>query len=158
MPGEIKIEKPILRKPEKAATKIEKPLNLENKSELILPSIEEVSEVPLPLEKTGEANIIASTQVQTGQKKRALAIDNILSEGLNEMFLKMDPAQQANFKKSGEETVTKINKLLMATKVKVGKIMDLIRKWLSLIKGINKFFLEQEVKLKADKIMRLKDK
>jgi hypothetical protein len=44
------------------------------------------------------------------------------------------------------------------TKIKVNKIIDLIRRWLKLIPGINKFFLEQEVKIKADKIIRLKDK
>lgn len=158
MAREISIEKPSVKKPEVAPIKIEKPINLENKSELILPSLEKIDKAPLPLEKTGEVNMIASSQVQDWQKKRAVAIDNILAEGLNELFLKMNPTQQANFKKAGEETVTKINKLLMATKVKVNKIVDLIRKWLLLIKGINRFFLEQEVKLKVDKIMRLKDK
>jgi hypothetical protein len=70
----------------------------------------------------------------------------------------MSPQEQANFKKVGEETVVKINKLLLETKVKVNKIVALIRKWLKLIPGVNKFFLEQEVKIKADKIMRIKNK
>ena len=36
------------------------------------------------------------------------------------------------------------------------KIIDVIKKWLSIIPGINKFFLEQEAKIKTDKIMELK--
>lgn len=110
------------------------------------------------LEKPGVGSILATTQAQDYQKKRAIAIDNILAEGLNEVFLKMNPKQQSEFKKKGEETVIKINELLGRTKVKVSKIIDLIRSWLKLIPGVNKFFLEQEVKIKADKIIKIKDK
>ena len=92
------------------------------------------------------------------QQKRAKEIDSILSEGLNEVFLKMKPEEQKTFQKKGEETVLKINELLNQTKLKVNKIVSLIKKWLLLITGINRFFLEQEVKLKADKIIRLRDK
>ena len=91
------------------------------------------------------------------QEQRAQAIDAILSEGLNEVFLKMDASQQKEFKKRGEETVKKINSLLDKTKVKVGKVIDLIRSWLKFIPGVNRFFIEQETKIKADKIMRIKD-
>lgn len=91
------------------------------------------------------------------QEQRAQAIDTILSEGLNEVFMKMDARQQQEFKKRGEETVKKINSLLDKTKVKVGKVIDLIRAWLKLIPGVNRFFVEQETKIKADKIMRIKD-
>jgi hypothetical protein len=69
----------------------------------------------------------------------------------------MNAAQQQEFKKSGEETVKKINNLLDKTKIKAGKIIDLIRAWLRLIPGINRFFLEQEAKIKADKIIKVKD-
>lgn len=91
------------------------------------------------------------------QEQRAQAIDAILAEGLNEVFLKMDANRQQEFKKRGEETVKKINSLLDKTKVKAGKIVDLIRSWLRLIPGVNRFFLEQEAKIKADKIIRIKN-
>ncbi|MFA6514605.1 MAG: hypothetical protein WCT50_05005 [Patescibacteria group bacterium] len=98
-----------------------------------------------------------NTQVQSFQKKRALEIDNILSEGLHEVFLKMTPARQKEFKIAGEETVSKISALLDKGKVKVSKIIGLIKNWLKLIPGVNKFFLEQEAKIKADKIMNIKN-
>jgi len=158
MAGEKRVEKINLDKIEALPVKIERPLSPENKSELILPKIEKAGEKSQPLEKKGEANIIAVSQAQTWQKQRLAEIDSILSEGLNEVYLKMNQAQQAEFKKTGEETVTKINKLLTETKVKVNKIIDLIRRWLKLIPGVNKFFLEQEVKIKADKIIKLKNK
>lgn len=95
---------------------------------------------------------------QDFQKQRAAAIDRILSEGLNEVFIGMDAKTQHEFKQKGEETVVKINLLLGQAKVKVNKIIDLIRAWLKIIPGINKFFLEQETKIKADKILKIKDK
>lgn len=95
---------------------------------------------------------------QDWRLKRAAEIDEILAAGLNDIFLKMSAKEQANFKKTGEETVTKINILLSETKIKVNKIIDLIKKWLKLIPGVNKFFLEQEAKIKADKIINIKNK
>jgi hypothetical protein len=118
-------------------------------------------EKPRETLKAGEAVSPAAPAVTPAalsyQEQRAQAIDMILSEGLNEVFLKMNAAQQQEFKKRGEETVKKINSLLDKTKVKAGKIIDLIRAWLRLIPGINRFFLEQEAKIKADKIIKVKD-
>ncbi len=158
MAGEIIAEKFSIDKTEAVPVKTEKIPSPENLAERIVPTIEKIKEVPKPIEKKGEGNIVAVSQTQNWQKQRASEIDKILSDGLNEVFLKMNSAQQAEFKKTGEETVVKINKLLMETKVKVNKIVELIRRWLKLIPGVNKFFLEQEVKIKADKIIRLKNK
>jgi hypothetical protein len=35
--------------------------------------------------------------------------------------------------------------------------VDVIKRWLSIIPGINKFFLEQDAKIKAEKIIKLKN-
>jgi len=81
-----------------------------------------------------------------------------LSDGLSETFLAMTPAKQKIFKEEGEVTAKKINVLLDATKINVGKIISLIKNWLKLITGINRFFLDQEAKIKADKIIKIKNK
>jgi len=158
MAGEIIIEKPVVETPKVATIKHENILSPEKKLESTPVAFEKSKEALKVSEKKGDKKIVTVSQVQDWQRQRAVAIDNILAEGLNEVFIKMNPAQQAVFKKTGEETVTKISKLLMETKVRVNKIVDLIRKWLKLIPGVNKFFLEQEVKIKADKIMKLKNK
>ena len=90
-------------------------------------------------------------------KEREEAIDKILAEGLNNVFLQLKPDKQKEFKEKGEETVKKINILLSETKLRVDKIINLIKKWLSIIPGVNKFFVEQEAKLKADKIIKVKN-
>lgn len=119
---------------------------------------EKAAETAQPLEKTGEGGVKAGIQTQTFQQRRAAAIDAILAEGLNEVFLRLKPEEQKVFKAKGEEMVTKINALLNKAKVKVKKIIDLIKKWLRLLPGVNRFFLEQEAKIKADRIMKIRDK
>jgi len=95
--------------------------------------------------------------VTAPQIKQQKQIENILSSGLEEIYLSLTPEKQKKFKRAGEETAIKINKLLLKTKVNLGAIIKLIRKWLALIPGVNKYFLEQEAKIRADEIVKLKN-
>jgi len=158
MATEPKLEKPILEKPTVPKSTVEKIVTPENKTE-ITPAIREKENEVKAAPIVSKIDGLAKSPVAISyQQKRAHEIDVILSEGLDEIFLKMKPEEQKIFQKKGEETVIKINELLNQTKVKINKIVALIRKWLAMVSGINKFFLEQEVKIKADKIIRLKDK
>jgi hypothetical protein len=89
-------------------------------------------------------------------EERERQIENFLARDLEEIYLGLPLNKQVEFRKEGEETARKINKLLEHTKINFGKIVNLIRKWLSLLPGVNKFFLEQEAKLKADEIIKLR--
>jgi hypothetical protein len=79
-----------------------------------------------------------------------------LAKDMGDIYLNMSPAKQQEFKREGEKTAREINSLLQKTKVTIKKIISLIKKWLSIIPRVNKFFLEQESKIKADEIMKLK--
>ena len=85
------------------------------------------------------------------------AIESILAKDLEDLYNEMPPNRQQEFKKAGEQTASKIERLFQAAKVKMNKVVDLIKGWLAMIPGVNKFFLEQEAKLKADEIMELKE-
>ncbi len=101
----------------------------------------------------------SQTDIQKEQKSQELAaIENILSDHLDELFIEMTPDQQVAFKNKGEETAQKIEVLLQQTKVKAKEVLQLIKEWLKLIPGVNKFFLEQEAKIKTDRIFNLHDK
>lgn len=89
-------------------------------------------------------------------KEQEKKIEGILAKGVEEAYLNMDSLKQMEFKREGEKTAREINSLLEKTKVKVKKIISLIKKWLSLIPGVNKFFLEQESKIKADEILKIR--
>lgn len=82
-------------------------------------------------------------------------IENILEEDLTDLYLSMPKEMQQQFKAKGEKTLSKIRQLVQKTKVNAKKIFQLIREWLKIIPGVNKFFLEQEAKIKTDKILRL---
>ncbi len=82
-----------------------------------------------------------------------IRVENIMQEGLAEAFQKLSPIAQQEFKIKGEETAGKIRELLKSTHIKVKKIFRLIYEWLRLLPGVNKFFLEQEAKIKTDNIV-----
>jgi len=84
-------------------------------------------------------------------------VEQILEEDLREVYLKMGPEKQKEFKIKGEAVTFKISQLLQNTKVKVRQIFKLIIGWLSLIPGVNKHFLEQEAKIKTDKLLAARD-
>ena len=83
-------------------------------------------------------------------------VEKVMEEGLKDAFKELTPIQRQEFKIKGEQTATQIRDLLRATHVKMKKIIKLIVEWLKMLPGINRFFLEQEAKIKTDKIMALK--
>ena len=123
---------------------------------------EEMEEKEEMAEKAGEVveSQIApatpvSTPVQVTPQKDPLTklIESVLEEDMTDLYLSMTPQTQQLFKAKGEETLSKIRVLLTKTKVNAKKIFQLIREWLKLIPGVNRFFLEQEAKIKTDKIL-----
>lgn len=156
MPGELPLDKILAPSQEIIPGGKGKELVSEKRFETLPVNPEKI---PVRVPKSGTVRPVVSSPVsQDWRGKRAQEIDNVLAEGLNDIFLKMDSRQQADFKKAGEETVSKINVLLSETRVRVNKIIELIKKWLKMIPGVNKFFLEQEAKIKTDKIIKIKNK
>jgi len=82
-------------------------------------------------------------------------IEGILSENIKEAFLNMSPEQQIKFKEEGEKVADSIFQMFESAKIQVKKIVDLISGWLKRLPGVNKYFIEQESKIKADKIINL---
>ena len=80
-------------------------------------------------------------------------IESVLEEDMTELFLAMPAAKQQAFKQKGELTASKIRDLVSKAKISAEKIFKLIRDWLKMVPGVNRFFLEQEAKIKTDKIL-----
>lgn len=85
-------------------------------------------------------------------------IEKIMEEGLNDSFQRLSPVAKQEFKLKGEQAASQIRELLKSTHVKVKKILRLILDWLRILPGVNHFFLEQEAKIKTDKIIALNNK
>lgn len=82
-------------------------------------------------------------------------IEKVLEADLGDLYQKLNPQQKTAFKAKGEVTASKITKMIQAAKIKIKKIWRLIRSWLKILPGINRFFLEQEIKIKTDQIIAL---
>jgi len=94
----------------------------------------------------------------SAQKERMKQIDKILSEDMSDIFLNLPTDKQKEFKEEGERIVVKVNQIMEKAKVKVNKIIKLIKNWLGIIPNANKYYLEQEAKIKTDKLLKLKDR
>lgn len=82
-------------------------------------------------------------------------VESILSDGLEDAYRKMDPVTQREFKEEGEIASTEIATLLESTKLKVRKILSIISRWLRMIPGVSRLFVEQEAKIKTDQLLGL---
>jgi len=85
----------------------------------------------------------------------ASQIEKIMESGLVDAFKEMTPIQQQEFKIKGEKTAFAIKELLNKSKVNIKKIFLLLFDWLKIIPGISRFYIQQEAKIKADKIVAI---
>ena len=81
-----------------------------------------------------------------------------MEDGIGDAFNRLSPTARQEFKLKGEQTAIKIRTLLKSSHIKVKKIFQLIFEWLKLLPGVNRFFLEQEAKIKTDHIITLHKK
>lgn len=115
--------------------------------------------------ESGDNNIIRtiiSSVKDSGEEQITVAeqsvqkqIEEILSEGLDDIYQQLPSDKKAEFRVKGEQTASQITILLRSAKVKMSKMFKLIRSWLQIIPGVNRYFLNQEAKIKADKIWQM---
>lgn len=82
-------------------------------------------------------------------------IEKILSEDMEDIYKNLPEILRKDFQKKGEETAKEIKNIISQTKIIVSRILMLIKNWLLMVPGVNKFFLEQECKIKTGKILDL---
>ncbi|PIR76587.1 MAG: hypothetical protein COU32_01275 [Candidatus Magasanikbacteria bacterium CG10_big_fil_rev_8_21_14_0_10_42_10] len=107
--------------------------------------------------KLGRQKKQKPTKIPQVRDEITVKVEKIMEEGIADAFKELGPIERQEFKIKGEETALQIRELLKATHVKIKKIFRLLFEWLKMLPGINRFFLEQEAKIKADKIMSLQE-
>ncbi len=83
------------------------------------------------------------------------AVEKILEDGLGDYFGQLPEPAKVRFQQKGQQVAEQISVMVRQMGVKVKKVILLIRDWLLTIPGVNKFFLEQEAKIKTDRILEL---
>lgn len=125
-------------------------------------------------EKTPEQRAAAAAEARTAEKQQAAApaaaraatvpqakdpglmrVERVLEENLSDIYFALPSDKREKFKAKGEETAMAIKALVDRAKAKARDVLRLIRDWLKLIPHVNKYFLEQEAKIKTDRVMRM---
>jgi len=79
-------------------------------------------------------------------------IERALEANLGDVYVSLPKNVRLRFKLKGEETAIKINRMMERAKLNAKAVLKLIRSWLKLIPGVNRYFLEQEAKIKTDRM------
>ncbi len=83
-----------------------------------------------------------------------LELEKILEDGLGEYVSSMPEEARMRFLYKGQETAQRLASMVQGVKIQAKKVVDLIRDWLLTIPGVSKFFLEQEAKIKTDRVLQ----
>lgn len=123
------------------------------------PQVEEISAPPVeapvaPAEVPAQAPVQPVAPVPT-KDPTTQAVEKILEEDLGDLYVKLDPQARQKVKAEGDVLVSKLKIMVDGVRVQARKVLHLIRDWLKIIPGINKYFLEQEAKIKTDQIIDL---
>jgi len=110
---------------------------------------------PMPQVSQTQSVGIGAPGIDIAKSPLHQEVEAILEDGLEDLYFSLNEATQEKFKKKGEETATKIVQLIGVAKATFRRVFKLIFKWLCIIPGVNKYFLEQEAKIKADRIIEI---
>lgn len=97
------------------------------------------------------------TKIPQIRDEMTVQIEKILEEDLQDAYNELTPIQKQEFKIKGEKIAYEIRDMMKRTHVRVKSVFKLLLEWLRMLPGINRFFLEQEAKIKTDKILALKE-
>lgn len=109
-------------------------------------------------ERAGLAVTSTSTQVAEPMIEKdelVIEVEKILEDGVGAFYDSLPPEAKPIFRARGEAVAREIAEMVRTLKIHVKRIVILITDWLKSIPGVNKYFLEQEAKIKADRIVQL---
>lgn len=116
-------------------------------------SAEEAPTTEINIPAASEGAPAAAAAVPTVKDEVMIQVEKIMEEEMGPYFDAMPEEAKVRFKKKGEEVAGQIAVMVRTFRVKVKVILHLIRDWFLTIPGVNKFFMEQEAKIKTDKIL-----
>jgi len=149
--------------PEPVRPEVERVIPSEKEIEIEKPPVPEAEKAaPLPAEAmekpAAPPKVVPPRPPRPPKSGTLIKVEKILEEDLEEFYFSMPPEERKIFKEKGEEAASRIEKMVKTGKTVARKILKLIREWLKLIPGVNRFFLEQEAKIKTDKIVVLAER
>ncbi len=102
------------------------------------------------------SSIPTQDQVTALEKDQVtIEVEQILEKNLSEIYNSLPDDVKPVFKKKGEQTALAITDMVKRAAVKMSEVMRIVMDWLKIIPGVNRFYLEQEAKIKSDHIVAL---
>ncbi len=130
--------------------------NLPERKDTFLEEEGKTTEVELTKEIEGVPTSAPATPI-VQKDEVTLEVEKILEKDLGEFYAQLPPEAKEKFRKKGEEAATEISGMVRSFKLKFSRALRLVRDWLLTIPGVNRFFLEQQAKLKIDLLEALVD-
>lgn len=118
---------------------------------------EETEPPPPPDASVAPTPAMHAAAVAHPKGKLLTDIESIMQEDLKELYKQLPPERRQAFKTRGEQVAEAVRVLASAAKINAKKIFQLLFGWLKMLPGVNRFFLEQEAKIKTDKILLAAD-
>lgn len=84
-----------------------------------------------------------------------IEVEEVLTENIADIYKQLPEQKKALFRRTGEQVAAQITQMMKSGIMQIKKVLGWIRTWLMIIPGVNQFFLEQEAKIKSDKINEL---
>lgn len=104
-----------------------------------------------------QQKLLASQAANDPRLKMLKEVESILSDGLKDIYTALPADHKQSFKQKGEFVANAITDLIIRGGVKVKMVWKLITDWLGSLPGMNKYFLEQEIKIKTDRVMEFSE-
>jgi hypothetical protein len=128
--------------------------NLEGKEHFL----EEAPTSPVPALEKPTSSAGSGTSAPALQRTTdpiTLRVEQVLETGLGDLYVALPPEAKPAFKAKGEEVSQKIAQMIRSAHFTLKEALMLIRNWLMTIPGVNRFFLEQEAKVKVDALKHM---
>lgn len=95
------------------------------------------------------------TQAEGAVDEVLRSVEQALETGLGEMVDRLPDAAKERFTAKGKEIAMQLTKSIYAGVPQSRMVVDLVKAWLLTLPSVNKYFLEQEAKIRTDAIITL---
>ncbi|MFH1078447.1 MAG: hypothetical protein V1745_04195 [Patescibacteria group bacterium] len=106
---------------------------------------------PTPVQDQAATTIAAAAHPMKDEV--VVHVEKIMEEGLGSLYASLPDNAKPIFRTKGEEAAIEISGMIRSLKFKAARALRLLRDWLLTIPKANRFFLEQEAKIKTDRIL-----
>ncbi|MEY4744569.1 MAG: hypothetical protein RL272_514 [Candidatus Parcubacteria bacterium] len=87
--------------------------------------------------------------------KYRVRVERALEQNLWDLYFALPQGVREKFKEEGETAAAALRAAIETKRVRPSTVLHAVNRWLKTIPKVNPYFLEQEAKIKTDKIMEL---